>query len=173
MELNGRSEGVPWSLRQCGVYQQICLETQRSSWILLHVSTRMRAKLDQALRSKIYQNAHRGIDSMLPHMIFLSAMAGNWQDHLEYLRSQLAFFVSPTPCLIPWDLHDLVSCRMKKHVFRRLATASATTTLSLSETARIYSYFDRSSSEHPQSLTHAWTLSKVAKLIAASSLLRK
>ena len=95
MELNGRSEGDPWSLRQCGVYHQVCLETHRSSWILLHISKRMRTTLDRTLKSNIHKNTHRGVDSMLPHMIFLSAMAGNWQDYLEYLRSELASFVIP------------------------------------------------------------------------------
>ena len=101
VELNGRSEGVPWSLRQCGVYQQICLETQRSTWILLHVSTRMRVTLNRTLRSKNCKNAHLGVDSMLPHMIFLSAIAGNWQDYLEYLRSEPTFFVIPSTSLMP------------------------------------------------------------------------
>ncbi len=61
----------------------------------------MRATLNQALRSKIYKNAHLKVDFMLPHMIFLSAMAGNWQNYLEYLRSQLAFFVSSSFRLTP------------------------------------------------------------------------
>lgn len=117
MKLNGRSEGVSWSLRQCAVYQQVCLKTQRSSWILLHVSTRMRATLNQALRSKIYKNAHLGVDFMLPHMIFLSAMAGNWQDYLEYLRSQLAFFVSSSPRLTPWGSHWLGLMKDEKACF--------------------------------------------------------
>jgi len=117
VKLNGRSEGVSWSLRQCAVYQQVCLKTQRSSWILLHVSTRMRATLNQALRSKIYKNAHLGVDFMLPHMIFLSAMAGNWQDYLEYLRSQLAFFVSSSPRLTPWGSHWLGLMKDEKACF--------------------------------------------------------
>lgn len=91
----------------------------------------MRATLDQALGSKTYTNAYRGVDAMLPHMIFLSAMAGNWQDYIEYLRSELAVFVSPSPVSYPRACTDLVSFRMKRHVFRRLTTAPATTTLSL------------------------------------------
>jgi len=61
----------------------------------------MRATLDQALRSKMYKNAYLRVDFMLSHMIFLSAMAENWQDYLEYLRSQLAFFVSSLLHLTP------------------------------------------------------------------------
>lgn len=30
---------------------------------------------------------------MVPHIIFISAMAANWQDYLEYLHSQLAILV--------------------------------------------------------------------------------
>jgi hypothetical protein len=93
MDLNGRDRGDPWSLRQCGVYQQICLTTRCSYWILLQVSSRMRAKLDQALRSKLHKNDNLGIDPMVPHIIFISAMAANWQDYLEYLHSQLAVLV--------------------------------------------------------------------------------
>ena len=37
--------------------------------------------------------------------VAISAMAVNWQDYLEYLRSQLAFFVRPSPRLIAWDLY--------------------------------------------------------------------
>lgn len=93
MELNKRNEGDPWSLRQCGVYQQTCLKTHLCSWILLHISSKMRAKLNQALDHKFYRNDTAAVNSMLPHLIFLSAMAGNWQDYIEYLCSQLTVLV--------------------------------------------------------------------------------
>jgi hypothetical protein len=40
-----------------------------------------------------HQNDNLGIDPMVPHIIFISAMAANWQDYLEYLHSQLAVLV--------------------------------------------------------------------------------
>lgn len=42
-----------------------------------------------------------GMDAMLPHFKFLSAMGVDWQDHLEYLRPQLAFFVRQSSSLTP------------------------------------------------------------------------
>lgn len=53
----------------------------------------MRTILDQESERRTYKNAYQGLDPMFPHLVFLSAMAGTWQDHLEYLRLQLAFYV--------------------------------------------------------------------------------
>ncbi|PMD19759.1 hypothetical protein NA56DRAFT_705470 [Hyaloscypha hepaticicola] len=90
VDLNGRNRGDPWSLRQCGVYQQICLKTCRSRWVLLQVSDKIRAQLDQALQNRSQKNVELGINPMVPHIIFISTMAVNWQEYLEHLQLQLS-----------------------------------------------------------------------------------
>jgi hypothetical protein len=168
VDLNGRDRGDPWSLRQCGVYQQICLKTRRSTWILLQVSRRMRAKLDQALRSRAYKNDKLGIDPVVPHIIFISAMAANWQEYLEYLHSQLAILVRRGDNFTPRSTLTLLSRRMKRHVSQGSTTTLAMTSLSISRIAKTYSYFDKSFLEHRQSLTHACKLLRGARFIVAS-----
>jgi hypothetical protein len=96
MELNMCDFGDRWSLRQCGVYQQIYLENGTSTWILLHISTRMRETLNRALKSRIYLKSNSNFNVVLPLVIFLSAMASNWQDYLEYLQSEITSLVSPS-----------------------------------------------------------------------------
>lgn len=91
MELNGRGRGDPWSLRQCGVYQQINLTDRRSKWILLQLSNKMRTKLEQTLR--MWSTKSEGINAIIPHIIFISTMAATWQSYLEYLSAQLAVLV--------------------------------------------------------------------------------
>jgi len=98
VDLNGRNRGDPWSLRQCGVYQQICLKTCRSRWVLLQVSDKMRAQLDQALQNRSQKNVELGINPMVPHVIFISAMAVNWQEYLEHLQVQLSVLVNELSC---------------------------------------------------------------------------
>lgn len=168
MDLNGRDRGDPWSLRQCGVYHQTCLRTRRSSWILLQVSRRMHAKLDQALRSKAYKNDNLGIDPVVPHIIFISAMASNWQGYLDYLHSQLAILVRRRVSPVPGSTLTLLSHRMKRHVSQGSATISPMISLSISRIVRTYSCFDKSFLEHRRFLTHACKLCKGTKFTATS-----
>jgi hypothetical protein len=168
VDLNGRDRGDPWSLRQCGVYQQICLKTRRSTWILLQVSRRMRAKLDQALRSRAYKNDKLGIDPVVLHIIFISAMAANWQDYLEYLHSQLAILVRRGESFIPRSILTFFSRRMKRHVSQGSTTTLTMTSLSISRITKTCSYFGKSSLEHRRSLTHVYKLLRGARFIAAS-----
>jgi hypothetical protein len=128
-ELNGRTRGDPWSLRQCGVYQQICLKTHRSCWILLQVPNRARAKLDQALRSHSYKNSSRGVYPMVPHLIFISAMAANWQAYLQHLRSRLTTLVCRSPIPSLKTVLTFLSFRMRRHVSRVSAAPQPTTFL--------------------------------------------
>jgi hypothetical protein len=91
---NGRSRGDPWSLRQFGVYQQIGISQQASTWILLQLPGEMRSKLEKTLQGKLYNTNDLGIDPMVPHLIFISSMATNWQPYIEHLHSQLTSLVS-------------------------------------------------------------------------------
>jgi len=91
MELNKRGRGDPWSLRQCGIYQQIGLIDGRSRWIFLQLSKAMRTKLEQNL--KLGSTKTGGINAIIPHIICISDMAVNWQSYLEYLNTQLAALV--------------------------------------------------------------------------------
>lgn len=94
MEKNNRRKGDPWSLRQSGVYQQISVSSRRSTWIILQPSKGVRAQLEQALESSLEQGQEGNESAIYFHVIFLSSMAGNWQEYLEYLHSQITVFVS-------------------------------------------------------------------------------
>lgn len=93
MEKNNRRKGDPWSLRQSGVYQQISVSSRRSTWIILQPSNGVRVQLKQALESSIDQGQEGDESTAYFHLTFLSSMAGNWQEYLEYLHSQVAVFV--------------------------------------------------------------------------------
>lgn len=93
MEKNNRRKGDPWSLRQSGVYQQISVSSRRSTWIILQPSNGVRAQLKQALESSLEQSREGDESTAYLHIIFLSSMAGNWQEYLEYLHSQVNAFV--------------------------------------------------------------------------------
>lgn len=96
MEKNNRRRGDPWSLRQSGVYQQISVSSRRSTWIILQPSNGVRAQLEQALESGLEQGREGNESAIYFHVIFLSSMAGNWQEYLEYLHSQITVFVGST-----------------------------------------------------------------------------
>jgi hypothetical protein len=91
VELNGRGGEDPWSLRQCGIYQQIDLITRRSKWIILQRSGTIRSKLEETLRTQ--SDKTEAIHAIVPHIIFVSIMAANWQSYVEYLNMQLAALV--------------------------------------------------------------------------------
>lgn len=93
MEKNNGRKGDPWSLRQSGVYQQISISSRRSTWIFLQPSNGVRAQLEQALESSLEQGREENESAIYFHIIFLSSMAGNWQEYLEYLHSQITAFV--------------------------------------------------------------------------------
>jgi hypothetical protein len=58
----------------------------------------MRAQLDQALQNRSQKNVELGINPMVPHIIFISAMAVNWQEYLEHLQLQLSVLVNEPSC---------------------------------------------------------------------------
>jgi hypothetical protein len=93
MEKNNRSKGDPWSLRQSGIYQQISVSSRRSTWIVLQLSNGVRTQLEQALESSLEQGREGDKSAIYFHIIFLASMAGNWQEYLEYLHSQITVFV--------------------------------------------------------------------------------
>lgn len=93
MEKNNRRKGDPWSFRQSGVYQQISVSSRRSTWIILQPSDGVRAQLKRVLESSLEQGRKSNESAIYFHVIFLSSMAGNWQEYLEYLHSQVTVFV--------------------------------------------------------------------------------
>lgn len=93
MAKNGRNRGDPWSMRQTAIYQQMCLESGRSSWILLHPSKDTRAQLEQELINFKETNDSEQ-NHMHLHNTFLLSTAHNWEDYLEDLHQQLADLVS-------------------------------------------------------------------------------
>lgn len=70
VELNGRNNGDPWSLRQIGVYEKINLETQSSYWILLQPSSAALQNLEDHLRSR--KHSLKSVEtSMSTHIVLL------------------------------------------------------------------------------------------------------
>lgn len=96
MEKTNRRKGDPWSLRKSGVYQQISVSSRRSTWIVLQPSNGVRAQLEQAFESSLEQDQEGNESAIYFHVIFLASMAGNWQEYLEYLHSQVTVFVGST-----------------------------------------------------------------------------
>lgn len=94
MEENGRKKGDPWSLRQTAVYHQIDLKNGRSCWILLQASNDIRVRLDRGLYGKVQGSNNVGVDPVLLHVGFVSAMACNWSKYIEHLHMELADLVS-------------------------------------------------------------------------------
>lgn len=128
-QLNGRNRGDPWSLRQCGIYQQICLTTRRSCWILLQVSNQAHSKLDQALRSYSHRNSSLGVHPMVPHLIFISAMAANWRAYLQHLRSKLTILVCRSRIPYSKAVLTFLFFRTRRHVSQVSAALPAMTFL--------------------------------------------
>lgn len=93
MERNNRGQADPWSLRQSGVYQQVSSSTHHSVWIILQPANDVCAQLEQLLKRGTDTDQESEGRAVHFHVVFLSLMASNWQDYLEYLHSQLASLV--------------------------------------------------------------------------------
>ncbi|KAF1990668.1 hypothetical protein K402DRAFT_201327 [Aulographum hederae CBS 113979] len=89
---NGRGRGDPWSLRQFGVYQQLSCSDRRSTWIVLQASDEIQKRLTEAMESRSCGTNDSLTDPMIPHLVFMSTIALDWQCYTEYLNSQLSIF---------------------------------------------------------------------------------
>lgn len=163
MDRNGRDRGDPWSLRQCGIYQQICLTTRRSSWIMLQISESIRAHINQILQRGSHENECSSIDPMIFHVVFISAMAANWQEYLEHLQSQIAILVS----ICNRRRYDAYASlffffnRTKRPASQRWDQILITRSLSTYGTAKTFNFFVRNFLERRRSSISAWTLLRV------------
>lgn len=61
---------------------------------MLQISGSMRAHIDHILQRRSHPGQDLRIDPMIFHIVFISAVAANWQEYLEYLQSQIAIFVN-------------------------------------------------------------------------------
>ena len=74
-------------MRQMGVCQKSC-GPQSSTWIILQPSPEVSSNLELVARDVGYAAASEE-DTMSLHVIFLSFQRANWDDYLEYLRTDL------------------------------------------------------------------------------------
>jgi hypothetical protein len=101
----GRNLSDPWSLRQTGVYQQLCNGLQTSRWILLNLSESTKLHLKDFVESRP-NCCHLAL-----HAELLLTLGSNWAEYIEYLSSELRKHVSDTahvPCIRADD------CRMTR-----------------------------------------------------------
>ena len=98
MELHNRDGTTrPWSLRQTGIYQQIELQSRKSTWILLQPSEGINEGLLGRLSNKSPNLNGSNANYMLLHIHFLSLMASNWGEYIEYLWAEANTLVSTGP----------------------------------------------------------------------------
>lgn len=159
MVLNGRDGPNPWSLRKIGVYQQFCLHSRRSWWIIIGQLQAVRMQLsnflDCANGSQRLKNEH----PMLLHLVILSTGVDNWPEYLEYLQDQLFELVSESSSSFTADC-----LRMKKHASLGSGQHANTITLFLFPTAKISNCCNRSFSKQHLPSTHASTSFKGARI---------
>ncbi|KAF2809500.1 uncharacterized protein BDZ99DRAFT_463282 [Mytilinidion resinicola] len=89
VERNNRSPKNPWSLRQTGIYQQTILHQQNSTWILLQPSQNLYDDLKEKLYGRPTGSDTPIRSSYLLHLDFLSSMASNWGEYIEYLWAEM------------------------------------------------------------------------------------
>ena len=93
VEINGRSDTNPWSLRQSCIYEKIRAADGRSSWILLQPSQSLRTRLRHLLSTDAELAALTSTDPLLIHAIIISVAIRNWHAYIGYLFQKLKSLV--------------------------------------------------------------------------------
>lgn len=88
-ERNNRNHGDLWSLRQTGVFQKLSASTSKTTWILLHISKKARAVLEDKLKNTDIWKQH----PLLLHITILSSLATDWTAYLQHLHALLGDLV--------------------------------------------------------------------------------
>lgn len=101
MDKNNRNRGDPWSLRQWGIYQQCILSNHRTMWIIVQPPPDICDHIYQILDQNAANAQSSETCAAHIHLAFIALMARNWQEYLEYLQSELAFFVRRPVLLNP------------------------------------------------------------------------
>ena len=107
VERHGRNLRDPWSLRQFGVYHQLCKALDTSRWILLNPTERIQSHLRHFFESRS-DRRHLAL-----HIELLLFTGSNWTEYIEYLSAELKKHVSKStyPTKLRTD-----ECRMRRRV---------------------------------------------------------
>ncbi|KAL2047080.1 hypothetical protein N7G274_001099 [Stereocaulon virgatum] len=87
VELNGRDEEKPWSIRQTAIYHKYRADGRSSTWIMIAASRRTEICLDRYVRSCTDIAA---LNAFEIHVIVLDTALGNWRPYVIYLTERVA-----------------------------------------------------------------------------------
>lgn len=93
MERNNRNRGDPWSLRQLGLYQQFNVSSDRTMWLILQPPSSVLDATRQIWNENKTDSRSPQTWIVKTHLLFMCLMVRNWQEYLDHLQSELAFFV--------------------------------------------------------------------------------
>ncbi|KAI9788754.1 MAG: hypothetical protein M1816_006611 [Peltula sp. TS41687] len=89
---HGRSyPNDPYSIRETGVYQKYCSDTQTCNWIFIQPSDEFRDRLERALVSA---NDAAPMNQFQIHVLVLLSVSENWRDYINYLEGTFSKLVS-------------------------------------------------------------------------------
>ena len=85
-ERNGRSSESPWSLRQTGIYQQMCRSSGKSTWIILQPSSRIQ---EQVRKAAAADQSKLSLQAIQLHRTFIASGLNTFGDYIEDLQSNV------------------------------------------------------------------------------------
>ena len=88
VERHGGDLKDPWSVRQLGVYHQVSHDFLASKFVLLDLASHAVPTLKDFIESG------SDLSTFAFHILLQCHLSSNWADYIEYLDSELRFFVS-------------------------------------------------------------------------------
>lgn len=87
VELNHRSTGQPWSVRQTAIYHRYNIDEKASTWVLISASTKVKNSLHEYVRSSENLSA---LNPFEVHVLLLDTLLGNWRSYVIYLTEEIS-----------------------------------------------------------------------------------
>lgn len=86
VEDNHRSEGIRWSIRQSGIYQNLATWPRHSTWIFVALTTSLESALDRYVQQTV---SDPGSNVFELHYVFLDAALSGWSDCITYVAEEV------------------------------------------------------------------------------------
>ncbi|CEL08485.1 hypothetical protein ASPCAL11634 [Aspergillus calidoustus] len=83
---NGRGRGSPWSLRQIGLYQQVCSQTGSCHFLLLQPAQ----KVLDLIEIYLSEFATRRASPLRLHCMIARCMIANWAEYLQHIYKSIS-----------------------------------------------------------------------------------